>query len=103
MFYRDAPVLVLDEPTADLDPRGEHELFQTLQKECRSKSLLFVSHRLSNVFLADEIIVMESGKISAQGTHETLLENCELYRKLFHYQSDKYRLRIQEETKEVEH
>ena len=93
MFYRDAPVLVLDEPTADLDPQGEHELFHTLAEECRETSILFVSHRLANVFLADEILVMEDGHILARGRHEDLLQDCVLYRRLFHYQADKYRRR----------
>ena len=90
MFYRDAPVLILDEPTAALDPKGEYELFQTLQKDCGSKSLLFVSHRLSNVFLADEILVMKDGMILDHGSHQDLLNRCELYKRLFHYQADKY-------------
>lgn len=93
MFYRDAPVLVLDEPTADLDPKGEYELFRTLAKECGEKSILFVSHRLANVFLADEILVMEDGCVLARGRHEELLRECGLYRRLFHYQADKYRMR----------
>ncbi|MDO5540399.1 MAG: ABC transporter ATP-binding protein [Eubacteriales bacterium] len=97
MFYRDASVLVLDEPTAALDPRGEYELFQTLQKECRDQSLLFVSHRLSNVFLADKIMVMENGRICASGKHDELLKTCDLYRQLFHYQADKYVMREEDE------
>lgn len=90
MFYRDSAVLVLDEPTADLDPQSEYELFQAIQKECGTQSLLFVSHRLSNVFLADEILVMEDGCVCARGTHSDLMEKCELYRRLYHYQADKY-------------
>lgn len=90
MFYRDAPVLVLDEPTAALDPKAEHSLFRTIQEECADKSMLFVSHRLFNVYLADWILVMEHGNICAQGTHEKLMEECELYQKLYHYQADKY-------------
>lgn len=90
MFYRDAPVLVLDEPTAALDPKAEHQLFETIQEECADRSMLFVSHRLSNVYLADHILVMEHGEICAQGTHETLMEGCELYQRLYHYQADKY-------------
>lgn len=98
MFYRDAPVLVLDEPTADLDPKGEYELFHTLAEECGEKSVLFVSHRLANVFLADEILVMQDGCILARGSHEELLQNCGLYRRLFHYQADKYRMRGEHEN-----
>lgn len=90
MFYRDASVLILDEPSADLDPKAEHELFQAIQRDCRGQSVFYVSHRLANVDLADEIIVMVGGKICGKGTHEELMNGCETYRRLYHYQADKY-------------
>ncbi len=90
MFYRDASVLILDEPSADLDPVAEYELFQTIQKECKEQSMFYVSHRLANVDLADEIIVMQEGQICGKGTHEELMKNCETYERLYHYQADKY-------------
>ena len=90
MFYRDASVLILDEPSADLDPKAEYELFQSIQRECRKQSVFYVSHRLANVDLADEIIVMQEGRICGKGTHEELIKNCEPYERLYHYQADKY-------------
>ena len=90
MFYKRASVLLLDEPTAALDPKGEHELFESLKRECSGQSVIFISHRLSNVFLADEIMVLENGKICAQGKHEELLRSCMLYKQLYDYQADKY-------------
>lgn len=90
MFYRDASVLILDEPSADLDPKAEYELFQSIQRSCTSQSLIYVSHRLANVDLADEIIVLQKGRMCGKGTHEELLERCEPYRRLYHYQADKY-------------
>lgn len=60
-----APVLLLDEPTATLDPRGEYELFETINKECSRQSVIFISHGLSNVFLADEIMVLDNGSVEA--------------------------------------
>lgn len=90
MFYRDASVLILDEPSADLDPKAEYELFQSIQRECKGQSVFYVSHRLSNVDLADEIIVMDRGEICGKGTHEELMMGCEPYKRLYHYQADKY-------------
>lgn len=90
MFYRDASVLILDEPSADLDPKAEYELFQSIQKECKGQSVFYVSHRLANVDLADEIIVMQEGRICGKGIHEELIKNCEPYERLYHYQADKY-------------
>lgn len=90
MFYRDASVLILDEPSADLDPKAEHELFQAIQSKCKGQSVFYVSHRLANVDLADQIIVMQEGKIYGKGTHAELMEECEPYKRLYHYQADKY-------------
>lgn len=90
MFYKDASVLILDEPSADLDPKAEYELFQSIKRECRGQSVFYVSHRLANVDLADEIIVMDRGEICGKGTHEKLIKNCETYERLYHYQADKY-------------
>lgn len=90
MFYRDASVVILDEPSADLDPKAEYELFRSIQSECKGQSLFYVSHRLANVDLADEIIVLQRGKICGKGSHVELMKGCELYRRLYHYQADKY-------------
>lgn len=90
MFYKDASVLILDEPSADLDPKAEYELFQSIQRECKGQSVFYVSHRLANVDLADEIIVMQEGKICGKGPHAELMKRCDPYRRLYHYQADKY-------------
>lgn len=90
MFYREASVLILDEPSADLDPKAEYELFQAIQRECKAQSVFYVSHRLANVDLADEIIVMQEGRIRGRGTHVELMKGCEPYKQLYHYQADKY-------------
>ena len=90
MFYKDASVLILDEPSADLDPKAEYELFQAIRSECKGQSVFYVSHRLANVDLADQIIVMQEGRIYGEGTHVELMEECEPYKRLYHYQADKY-------------
>ncbi|MBD5491448.1 MAG: ABC transporter ATP-binding protein [Lachnospiraceae bacterium] len=90
MFYKEASVLILDEPSADLDPKAEYELFQAIQGNCKGQSVFYVSHRLANVDLADEIMVMVGGQICGMGTHEELIKNCQTYERLYHYQADKY-------------
>ena len=90
-FFRDSSMLVLDEPSAALDPEAENKIFETIQKLSNGKTALFTSHRLSNVSIADKIIVIEQGKVIETGTHTELLANKHRYAVLFKYQSDKYR------------
>lgn len=89
VFFRDADIWLLDEPSAALDPKTENILFNSLQS-VNNKAILFISHRLSNVYMADRIIVLNDGCIEACGTHSELLLNCENYRTLFNYQAEKY-------------
>lgn len=89
-LYRRSPVLVLDEPSSNLDPEAEHALFQKLEEHMKGKIVIFTSHRLSTVFLADKIIVLEQGKIMEQGTQAELLRAKGRYAELFGYQSKKY-------------
>ena len=89
-LYRKHTVLILDEPSSNLDPQAEHEIFNTLKLFTNNKMVLFTSHRLSNVALADRILVMEKGRLVEDGTHAALLENKHRYAELFQYQFDKY-------------
>lgn len=89
-FYRRHTALILDEPSSNLDPRAEKEIFQALQKLTQGKMTIFTSHRLSNVFLADRIIVLERGMIVEDGSQEELLRNKQRYAELFRYQQEKY-------------
>lgn len=90
MFYRDSPVLLLDEPSASLDPEAEYQIFETINHLCDSKTVLFISHRLSNISMADRIVVLENGKIVEYGTHQELLSLKKRYYQLYHYQADKF-------------
>lgn len=89
-FYRDAQVIILDEPSSALDPEAEHHLFCSIEKVCSGKTTILTSHRLSNIYIADKIILLENGRVLAQGPHNELLENSDRYAVLFHYQADKY-------------
>lgn len=89
-FYKDSEILILDEPTASLDPIAEAEIFKQFDTLREGKTTLFVSHRLSSAVAADEIIVMQNGRIVEQGNHHTLMENNGDYCKLFKLQAEKY-------------
>ncbi|MBR5538969.1 MAG: ABC transporter ATP-binding protein, partial [Clostridia bacterium] len=89
-FYKDSEILILDEPTASLDPIAEAEIFKQFDALRHGKTTLFVSHRLSSAVAADEIIVMQNGKVIEQGNHHALMKNNGDYCKLFKLQAEKY-------------
>jgi len=86
-FYRDAPLVILDEPSASLDPRAEHELFATLRDALRARTALFISHRFSTVRGADRIYVLHEGEIVEQGTHDELVARDGRYAELYRLQT----------------
>ena len=90
-FYRRHTALLLDEPSSNLDPEAEHKIFEVLKKLSEGKTTIFTSHRLSNVFLSDKIVVIEHGKIVEIGTQSELLKNKSRYAELFKYQQEKYK------------
>ncbi|MFG1857592.1 ABC transporter ATP-binding protein [Actinomadura geliboluensis] len=81
-LYRDAPVLVLDEPTAALDTRGEHAIFQQLRERAADRITIIVTHRLHNVRHADKVIVMDNGAIRESGTYQELVDRGGLFAEL---------------------
>lgn len=89
-LFRSHTALILDEPSSNLDPKAEHMILQSLHTLTQGKMTIFTSHRLSNVFLADRIIVLENGKIIEDGTQDELLKNKQRYFELFRYQQEKY-------------
>jgi ATP-binding cassette subfamily B protein len=88
---RDAPILVLDEPTASLDARTEYEVFRHFRDLTHGKTVLLISHRFSTVRMADRIYVLDSGRVVEEGTHAELLERRGRYAELFHLQAAGYR------------
>ncbi|HIT24798.1 MAG TPA: ABC transporter ATP-binding protein [Candidatus Enterenecus avicola] len=89
-LYRDAPVVVLDEPTAALDPLAEHDIYMKYNSMTQGKSSLFISHRLASTRFCDRILYMEQGRIAEEGTHQSLLDLGGGYAKLFEVQSRYY-------------
>lgn len=86
-FYRDAPFIILDEPTAALDPRAEFELFEKIRELFRGRSVLLISHRFSSVRMADRIYVLHEGRVVESGTHDELMELGGRYAELFTMQA----------------
>ncbi|MFV2099225.1 ABC transporter ATP-binding protein [Micromonospora sp. LOL_014] len=88
-IYRDAPLLICDEPSAALDARAEHALFQQLKRR-PDRTVVLITHRLANVRQADRIYVLRSGRLIEAGTHDELLAADGLYRELFELQASGY-------------
>ena len=85
-FLKNAPILVLDEATSSLDAESEDKIHDAMSKLIKGKTTLLIAHRFSSLKLANRILVMNEGRIVADGTHEELLESCELYSTLYEKQ-----------------
>jgi ATP-binding cassette subfamily B protein len=90
-FFRDASLLVLDEPTSAIDAKAEYEIFQRLYEFSQGKSLIIISHRFSTVRNADKIYVIDGGEIIECGSHEDLMRLGGKYKEAFETQAQGYR------------
>ncbi|MEU4349029.1 ATP-binding cassette domain-containing protein [Streptomyces sp. NPDC023838] len=88
-LYRRPPVLILDEPTSEMDARGEHRMFTVLKDTARDRITIVVTHRIENTRMADRIVVMERGRITEQGTYEDLLHSGGLFSELHALSQDR--------------
>ena len=89
-LYKDAPIVILDEPTAALDPRAEYEMYQQFNDMVKGKTAIYISHRLSSTKFCDVIAVFDNGEIVEYGSHEDLLKKKGIYSELFSMQAQFY-------------
>lgn len=89
-LYREAPLILLDEPTAALDALAENEIYQKYRTLMQGKSVLFISHRLASTRFCDRILLLSEGRIQEHGTHEELMQEQGAYFQLFQVQSKYY-------------
>ncbi len=89
-LYKDAPFVILDEPTAALDPIAEAEIYENFRELVGDKTSIYISHRMSSCRFCDRIIVLSGGGIAEEGTHEDLLQAGGLYAELFNTQAQYY-------------
>ncbi len=89
-FYKEAPILILDEPTAALDPIAEQDIFIVIRKKLQGQSAIFISHRLSSCRICDRILVLDNGKILQDGSHNILAAKNGLYQTMWKAQKGFY-------------
>ncbi|AGZ40188.1 ABC transporter ATP-binding protein [Actinoplanes friuliensis] len=89
-FYRDAPLLICDEPTANLDARAEHDVYLRLRELAAGRTVVLITHRMASVREADRIYVLDHGAVTEEGDHETLMAAGGTYAQLFGLQASAY-------------
>ncbi|MBR3809467.1 MAG: ABC transporter ATP-binding protein [Clostridia bacterium] len=90
VFYKNCPYIILDEPSANLDPISEYELNKNIMNSAKEKTVIIISHRLSTTVNADRIIMLENGKVAEIGSHEELMNKNGDYAYMFNLQAEKY-------------
>jgi ATP-binding cassette subfamily B protein len=93
-FYKDADILIMDEPSSALDPIAEYELNKAMESAAKGKTVFYISHRLSTTRDADRIILLENGRIAEEGNHESLLKKNGKYAEMWNVQAGRYKEEI---------
>ena len=100
-LYKDSPFIILDEPTAALDPIAEAEIYARFNEIAQDKTTIYISHRLSSCRFCDEILVFDGGKIVQQGNHDSLIADVDgKYNRLWQAQAQYYEKEQEESTSE---
>ena len=89
-IYKNAPIVIMDEPTAALDPRAESEIFADFGRMVNGRTAIYISHRMSNCLISDHIAVLDKGSLIEYGTHKELMEKGGRYNELFNMQAKYY-------------
>lgn len=91
VFAKPCEIVILDEPSSVLDPIAEYNIFETMMKVCRGKTVIFISHRLSSAVLADRVYMLDNGEIIESGTHTQLIHKKGKYADMWEKQASKYK------------
>ena len=90
-LYHDAPLQILDEPTASLDPVAESRIYEMFAKISQGKTTVFITHRLGAAMLSDCVVLIDGGKVTEMGSHEALMQKGGKYAEMFELQRSWYR------------
>ena len=90
-YYKDSPIMILDEPTASLDPISECQLYERFNSILENKTAIYISHRLASVKFCNKVAMFADGRLAEYGTHESLMEQNGLYAEMFTKQAEYYR------------
>ena len=87
-FLKDAPIILLDESTASIDPENETKIQEAIGKLIQNKTVLIIAHKLRSIVECDKIVVLQEGRLVETGTHDKLMEQPGLYHKLYSLQNE---------------
>lgn len=90
LFKKSAAVMILDEPTAALDPDAEKKIYESFRTFTEDKTAIYISHRLASTRYCDKILVFKEGELLEEGSHESLMERNGEYKRLYQIQADYY-------------
>lgn len=89
-YYKDAPVIILDEPSASIDSESEAEIIEAITEMRGKRNVWIISHRLSTCVISDRILLLKNGKLIGNGSHIDLMKTNEEYKRMFKLQADRY-------------